>query len=141
MPTPWLLVHLVSVACLTGVGWLVQVVVYPGFRLVGAEQWVGYHRRHSQGMGLGVVLPWAAQGVSVFALVVAAPSVPSVLLAGLAGVTVLVTMAGAVPVHTRIRTLVSDRDVALLLRANLVRTLAWTASTVITAALLVAAAV
>lgn len=140
MPTSWLVVHLASVACLTGVGWLVQVVVYPAFRLVGPGEWAIYHRRHSRGMACVVVLPWAAQGVSVVALVLAVPSVPTVLLVALAAATVLVTMAGAVPVHTRIRTLVSERDVTVLLRFNLVRTLAWTASSATTGTLLVAEA-
>lgn len=55
-------------AVLTGVGWVVQVVVYPAFALVGDAEWPAYHRRHQSAIATVVLLPWLAQGVSTVAL-------------------------------------------------------------------------
>ena len=50
-------------------------------------------------------------------------------LAVLALVTVVATVVTAVPAHGRLAASRDPADVSVLLRANLVRTLAWTAST------------
>jgi hypothetical protein len=137
-PSLWLLVHLVSVAVLTGVAWTVQLVVYPAFALVGDPEWTGYHRRHRLVMNAVVLLPWTAQGVSTVALLVApaAGGLPGAVTLGVLGlVTVVLTVAAAVPEHDRLTA--GDRTrLRPLLRANLLRTLAWTTSTGVAAALL-----
>jgi hypothetical protein len=97
-PTVWLVVHLVAVAVLIGVGWVVQLVVYPAFALVGPGEWAGYHARHSRAMSRVVLLPWAVQGVSVVALLVAPPRgglLAAVVLAVLGLGTVVSTVAAA----------------------------------------------
>jgi hypothetical protein len=129
----WLVVHLVSVAVLTGVGWVVQLVVYPAFRLVGADAWVRYHAAHTRAITCVVALPWLAQGVSTVALLLV-PARGGLLAAGVLGalavVTVAATLVAAVPAHGRLAAAREPADVTLLLRANLVRTLAWTAAAV-----------
>ncbi len=43
-----LLVHLTSTAVLAGLVWVVQLVVYPAFRLVGpSPAWAAYHAAHT----------------------------------------------------------------------------------------------
>lgn len=138
MSSVWLLVHLVAVAVLAGVGWVVQLVVYPAFRLVGAGEWARYHDGHMRAITRVVTLPWLAQGVSTAALLFAPPAggLPAAaVLAALALATVVATVATAVPVHGRLAAAPGAADVTVLLRANLARTLAWTASTVLAAAL------
>lgn len=138
-PSAWLVVHLVAAAVLAGVGWVVQLVVYPAFRLVGAGEWARYHDRHMRGITRVVTVPWLAQAVSAGALLVtpAAGGLPAALvLAALALVTVATTVAAAVPAHGRLATAPEAADLAALLRANLARTLAWTGSTALAAALL-----
>lgn len=133
-PHAWLLVHLVAVAVLTGVGWVVQLVVYPAFALVGPVEWPTYHARHTRMITRVVGLPWLVQGVSTVALLIDPPTggfVVVAVLAALALATVVATVAVAVPAHGR---LAADRDqvpvdLPRLLRANLVRTLAWTVAT------------
>jgi hypothetical protein len=135
----WLVVHLVAVAVLAGVGWVVQLVVYPAFRLVGTAEWTGYHAAHSRAITRVVAVPWLAQGISTAALLLApaAGGLPaSAVLAALALVTVGTTVASAVPAHGRLAAGVRADDVAGLLRANLARTLAWTGSTLLAAVLL-----
>ena len=125
--------HLVAVAVLAGVGWVVQVVVYPAFALVGDAEWPEYHRRHQQAIAAVVLLPWAAQGVSTVALLDGHRTPPVHALAVLGLATVLLTVAGAVPAHGRLATHRDETLLRTLLRANLARTLAWTAATVIAA--------
>jgi hypothetical protein len=130
----WLVVHLVAAAVLAGVGWVVQIVVYPAFRLVGDDEWAGFHASHSRGITRVVAVPWLVQGVSTAALLLTALGPDTAALAVLALVTVVATVAAAVPAHGRLAA--ADRtDVTVLLRANLVRTLAWTGSAVLAAAL------
>ena len=141
--TVWLIAHLVAVAALAGVGWVVQLVVYPAFRLVGAEQWVRYHAGHTRAITRVVVVvavPWLVQGMSTAALVIVPAQggrLAAVVLAVLALVTVVVTVRMAVPAHARLAATPDPVDVTLLLRANLARTLAWTGSTGLAAMLLV----
>jgi hypothetical protein len=54
---------------------------------------------------------------------------------------VVTTVATAVPVHGRLAAARDTDDVTLLLRANLARTLAWTASTALACHLLISALV
>jgi hypothetical protein len=138
--SPWLVVHLVAVAVLAGVGWVVQLVVYPAFRLVGADEWPRYHHEHIRAITWVVAVPWLAQGVSTAVLLIVPPAVGrlvAAVLAALALVAVITTVATAVPAHGRLAGAPDARDVTVLVRANLIRTLAWTASTVFAAALLV----
>jgi hypothetical protein len=135
----WLVVHLVAVAVLTGVGWVVQVVVYPAFRLVGTDGWARYHAAHTRAITRVVGLPWLVQGISTAALLLVPPPgglFVAGVLAALAVVTVVMTVVAAVPAHGRLAEASGPADVTLLLRANLVRTLAWTGSTVLAAGLL-----
>ena len=133
----WLLGHLVAASVLTGVGWVVQLVVYPAFPLVGPDGWGTYHDRHRRAITRVVVLPWFVQGVSVGALLLApgpGGRAAAVALGVLALVTVVSTVTAAVPAHDRIDA-AGAADVTALLRANLVRTAAWTASTALAGAL------
>jgi hypothetical protein len=142
-PDSWLLVHLVAVAVLTGVGWVVQVVVYPGFAQVGDREWPAFHGAHLRAIARVVGVPWAVQGVSTVALLLAPPPdrwAAVLVLAALAAGTVASTVLVAVPAHRRLghaeRGHVPGRELAVLLRSNLARTLVWTAATGVAAVLL-----
>ncbi|MDT7581529.1 MAG: hypothetical protein QOK35_2793 [Pseudonocardiales bacterium] len=138
-PSAWLVVHLVAVAALAGVGWVVQLVVYPAFALVAVPGWARYHERHMRAITRVVALPWLVQAVSTAALLVAPGAGgrgAAVALAGLALVTVAATVGAAVPAHGRLAAPPAPADLTVLLRANLARTLAWTGSTVLAAVLL-----
>ena len=137
--TGWLLVHLVCTAALAGVGWTVQLVVYPAFALVGPQGWAAYHARHTRAITRAVALPWAVQGASTLGLLLRPPRAGfgvSVALAALALAAVVVTVASAVPAHGRLADGFGAVELRGLLRANLVRTLVWTAATVAAAVLL-----
>ena len=98
-PTDVLLaVHAAVTAALAGLVWVVQLVVYPAFRIAGPTgAWPAYHRRHTTAMALVVAvlssaLPYSLELVALRSL---APGVFGVLLslepaaAALAGLVVL----------------------------------------------------
>ncbi len=139
-----LVLHLVAVGYLTGLVWVVQLVVYPGFRTVGtAAAWPAFHDAHSRAMGLAVGLPWAVQAGTLAVLLLDRPAgVPSwlVLLAAALGLaTVVVTLVWSVPLHGRLQpfdAVAADRLVA----TNWLRTAAWTAGLATAAAMVLLAA-
>jgi hypothetical protein len=128
--------HLVATAVTAGMVWVVQLVVYPGFRAVGpTAAWSAYHRRHTCAMAAVIALPWAVQGLTV-ALLLLRRTGPLVLLtAALAALTVLVTVVVSVPLHTRLGVAYDDALARRLIRTNWWRTAAWTAGTCCAAAL------
>ena len=139
-----LVVHLTAVAYLTGLVWVVQLVVYPGFRGVGpTAAWPAFHDAHGRAMALAVVVPWAAQGVTLALLLLDRPAGvprPLVLLAAALGLaTALVTVLSSVPLHGRLQ----PYDAALagrLLATNWLRTAAWTGGAACAAAMVLTAA-
>jgi len=138
----WLVVHLVATAVLTGVASASLGLIYPAFALLGAAQWPSYHAAHVRAITRVIVLPWVAQGVSTAALLLDPPRgefAAAVALAALALAAVVLTFAGAVPAHNRLGAATTpDRQVlATLSRVHLVRSLVWTAETVLAALLLV----
>jgi hypothetical protein len=138
-----LVVHALAVAFLTGLSWVVQVVVYPSFRVVGpTAAWPAFHAAHSRGLVRAVGLPWAVQGVTLAALLVDRPDgVPPALalLAGALGAaTVALTVLGAVPQHQRL-TAYDDEPVRTLLVVHAWRTAAWTAGLVVAGSMIATA--
>ncbi len=136
---PLLLAHLVATAALAGLVWVVQLVVYPSFRLVGAgPSWPAFHAAHTRSVSLAVGPPWAVQGVTVAALLVRDGPSPLLLLTGaLALATVVVSVAVSVPLHTRLGQAYDDATARRLVTTNWLRTAAWTAGTVCAALLVV----
>jgi len=87
-------------------------------------------------------VPWLAQGVSTVALLIVPAAdgrLAAAVLAALALVTVATTVVAAVPAHGRLAVAQGAGDVAVLLRANLVRTLAWTGSILLSSQMLISA--
>ena len=138
-----LAVHALAVGALTGLTWVVQLVVYPSFLLVGpTAAWPAVHAAHSRRVTLAVGPPWAVQGVTVGVLLLDRPAgVPVALLltaAVLALATVAVTVLAAVPLHERLQPYDEGRA-RRLLAVSWVRTAAWTGCAVCAAAMLVLA--
>jgi hypothetical protein len=124
-------VHAASTLFLAGMIWTIQVVHYPLFASVGDSSFAAYEAAHSARITWVIVLPWALQGLTTLALVIAPPpGVPRWLIwtaAVLAAIPVLVTIAYSVPAHT---VLGNGFDVAAhrrLVATNWLRTAAWTA--------------
>ena len=103
-----LTVHLVAVSALAGLSWVVQLVVYPAFLLVGeTSAWRAFHDAHGRAMAQVVALPWAVQGATLAVLLLGGrpagvPLVLVLLAAALGAATVLVTVVESVPLHGRL---------------------------------------
>jgi hypothetical protein len=128
-----LLAHAAATCALAGLVWVVQLVVYPAFLLVGpTPAWAAYHDAHSRGITRAVALPWAVQGVTCALLLLARPDgVPLwvALLAGALGLaTVVLTLAVQVPLHTRLGQGWDAALAARLVATNRLRTAVWTAA-------------
>lgn len=141
MSTALLVLHAFGASCMAGIGWFVQTVHYPLFGYADAQRWTDFHAQHSRRTAWVVSVPWAIQGFSALALLVARPegvSMPLIVVAVvLAGVTVVSTVALALPAHARLADGRDDDVIAQLVRRNWVRTIAWTAAAAVAAAMIV----
>jgi hypothetical protein len=135
--TYWMLAHLVATTALAGIGWVVQAVVYPAFALVGAAEWPAYHRRHTRAITPVVGLPWVVQAVTLVGLAVVdlSPVVTALGVLALAGVAL--TVFAAVPAHSRLAAGADPAQLRRLLGANLLRSLVWSASALVSALALI----
>ena len=120
------LLQLACTAALTGLIWVVQVVVYPAFRFVGAATAPQSHAAHRGNTPAGVV-PLMLREVGLAALC-AAPqaSGTAIVLAGLVGVIWASTFFVQVPLHERLTHGANGLVVEKLIATNWIRTVAWT---------------
>ena len=128
--------HALSTAVLAGLVWVIQLVVYPGFRTVGpTPAWPAHHRAHTDALARLVALPWAVQGLTLAVLLLRRPG-PLLLLAGaLAATAVAVTLLSSLPLHARLSGSYDDAVAARLIRTNWLRTTAWSAGALCAAVL------
>jgi hypothetical protein len=126
-----LLLNFTLAAYLTGVIWVVQLVVYPALALVGKPEFGRYHAAHTQGMGWVVgapmVLELALAGWLAWAAYPTWGAGPALGQLALVGVVWAVTFFLSVPFHNRLAASGYDYIVIDgLTRTNWLRTLAWT---------------
>lgn len=135
-----LLVNAAATWMMTGVIWLVQVLVYPNFRLVPPDAYPAYEAAHISGIALLVGPLMLAETLTSMWLLVERPaSVPVWLpLAGLACVAVAwgITLCVNTPQHSLLslgfRADVHDALVA----SNWIRTAAWSAHSLLVAGMI-----
>lgn len=137
-----LLAHLGATTMMAGLIWFVQIVHYPLFAHVPAEQFRDYEQRHVARTGRVVGPLMFVEAVTTVWLLVSTPDgVPRWLV--IAGVALLAVVWGStggvqVPLHRRLEQGWDLAAIRRLVRTNWVRTCAWTARAVIAAAMLVA---
>lgn len=127
---PVVVAHLVSTVFLTGMIWTIQVVHYPLFALVGEDRFPAYETAHSARITAVIALPWAVQGLTTLALLLAPPAgLPRWLVwtaAVLAALPVVVTVAASIPAHSALTDGFDPAAHARLVGTNWLRTAAWT---------------
>lgn len=129
--TGWLLFGTLILTAWAASGcWLLQVVAYPTYRIVGREQFVPFHVDFGRRLIPVFVVPAVLACLSFFALIFARPPGAPLLdaiVAAVAGAIVLAT-TGAIEVPTHMaldRDGYDDAKIDSLIRWNLVRALAW----------------
>jgi len=132
----WETANLVVAAALAGLIWTIQLVHYPLFALVGATEWPRYGDEHRRRISwLAAPLMLASVGVALVLVIQDAAGV-RVLNAGLAVGVFVLTGAVFAPMHGRLEHAASERAIRALVRANWLRTIAWTAQVACAVALL-----
>ncbi|QEC49748.1 hypothetical protein FSW04_20680 [Baekduia soli] len=127
--------NLVVAAALAGLIWTIQVVHYPLFALVGAADRLRYQAEHQRRIAR-LVLPLMVADVALAVAVLvredaALGAANAALAVGLFAITGLVYA----PMHGAMAGGATDRQITRLVRANWVRTAAWTAQVVVALAL------
>jgi hypothetical protein len=123
----WLTLHVATTLGLTGLIWVVQLIIYPQFSLIGRAEFRPYHADYTRRMtwcvgpllvgelGSAAMLGWEGEsGVWFWASL------------GLLGVNWASTAMIQVPLHRRLANGFAPGAHRALVRSNWVRTAAWT---------------
>lgn len=123
-----LIANLSSTFFLCGLIWIVQLVHYPFFHGVSADNYPEWMALHKKRISLIVVPVMLAELGSSFLLVLWDAPIPVLQQTGLAIVVViwLVTFFVQVPLHNKIAGRYSRNDVDRLIATNFIRTGLWT---------------
>ena len=135
-----LLANFVATAVMTGVIWFVQWVHYPLLATVPVDGAVKVAEQHQRRTGQVLALPMAVEGVTTLWLLASRPDAASLILPWLAAVLLAVALGStvfvSVPLHAKMATNPSADVGRQLVTTNWLRTIAWTARTVVCAAML-----
>ncbi len=124
-----LLAHAAATWAMVGLIWMVQIVQYPGFANVGANEFVRFHEHYSRRITWLVALLMGTELLTGLVLLLDRPAAISTtsLWFGLSliGVNWACTAFVSVPLHARLngRDFTAHRD---LVRTNWIRTFTWT---------------
>lgn len=124
------LLHVLATLTMFGAIWIVQIVTYPGFALVGREAWVAFEAAHQQRItrvvGPALVLELATAVWLVADRPAAFPLWAVVAGAVLVGVVWASTVFVQVPLHTALSATADGDAQARLVATNWIRTATWT---------------
>jgi len=128
-------VHALATIFMTGLIWFVQIVHYPLLRCIGAEVFRDYEMRHQQ-LTTRIVGPaMLIELATAVALLFVDVSGRARLIAGLGlGLLIVIWLSTAllqVPAHRKLQDECDEHVVATLIRTNWIRTVAWSARSVI----------
>lgn len=114
---------------LVGLTWVVDLVTYPSFSLVGDKEWPAYHRSHTAKITAAVAPAWILQAVGLAGWLLDPPAgtLPwAICCAILAVVAVVITVARAVPAHEALAVRYEQSLQQQLLRWHRIRSISWT---------------
>lgn len=132
---PLFLLDLAATLYMWGVIWTVQLVHYPLFARVGAQNWEDYHTSHTRLMTLVVLPAMVTEFGTSGLLALTRPSwlAPGLLWAGfaLAALTWAVTFFVSVPLHDTLSRGFDAAVITRLVSTNWFRTALWTGHAVV----------
>jgi hypothetical protein len=125
--------HLISTWFMVGLIWTIHTVHYPLFAHVGSDSYVEFQASHVDRIGKLLLVPWAAEGATALLLLIWAwrqrdqALLPPLVIGGLAmGVVLVVSGFFSAPAHADLANGFVPEVHDRLMKADLVRTLAWT---------------
>ncbi len=123
-------VQVIVAAAMTGIIWLVQLVVYPQFLNVRPADFSRYHQHHSFGIGCIVaplmIVELILSGWSVWQLDQHGLRLPLAVAASITLLLWLSTFLVQVPLHRQLEGGWSEPHIRILIRTNWIRTILWT---------------
>lgn len=128
-----LIVQLIASTAMTGVVWIVQVAVYPLFARIGKDEFEEYHRRYMHCVSFVIMPLMALEALTCIACFFMGDQMRMLAPSILFGIICLSTALIQVPQHNA---LTIDR-VPALVKGNWIRTIAWTARTLLLATLVI----
>ena len=135
-----LVANFVATCVMTGVIWFVQWVHYPLLATVPVDGAVEVAEQHQRRTGQVLALPMAVEGVTTLWLLASRPDAVSLILPWLAAVLLAVALGStvfvSVPLHAKMATNPTADVGQRLVVTNWLRTIAWSARTVVCAAML-----
>ena len=133
------LAHAASTLMMTGVIWFVQIVHYPLLRFADSERFTEFSAAY-QGRTTWVVLPLmlVELGTALYLVIRPSEGTRALAIAGLVllGVIWLSTAFLQVPLHRHLESGLSERAIEALVMGNWLRTICWSARSVIALRLL-----
>lgn len=130
MSVGWLpALHLAATAVMTGVIWIVQLLVYPAFSRIDPGHFVEHHRRHAQRISCVVVPAMLLELVSgLMLLAMGGRGGQPLIVAGLVLLAVIwvSTFGLQVPAHRRLEAGFDAEAQRRLMGTNWIRTALWT---------------
>jgi glucose-6-phosphate dehydrogenase assembly protein OpcA len=106
--------------------WLVQLIIYPGFRSIASEEFKTFHRWYVQRISSVVIPLMTAELIlTVWWVLSDDYSVLSILTGVLILVVWLSTFALQVPIHNRLKAGKAEGEIQRLVATNWIRTAAW----------------
>jgi uncharacterized membrane protein len=132
-----ILLHLIATVFMTGVIWIIQILHYPLFNMIGRENFVAYEAAHTNLITL-VVMPAMLLELIFTAIIFFAPpaNIPSGLNwlnAVLLAIIWLSTAFLQVPQHSILSSGFDEKAYRMLVNSNWIRTVAWSGKAVIAA--------
>lgn len=142
------LVHLIATTVMTGVIWFTQIVHYPLFARIPASVSPTHAVENQSRTSYVVGAPMLVEGLCAIALFISPPGESSRVLPFIGGallaVVLLSTIALQVPRHAELATELTQSEIEVtvqrLVRSNWIRSVGWSARTVIAAVLVSQAA-
>jgi len=128
--------HAASTLYMTGIIWLVQVAHYPLFDRIGRDQFVRYENDYTRRMGWVVGPSMLLELATALALVYLRGGWLLWLGVALLAVVWLSTIFRQIPQHSRLERGFDAATHQALVRTNWIRTLAWSARSVLALAIL-----
>jgi hypothetical protein len=127
MHSLWIDLHDFCVIWMTAVIWLVQVLVYPNFRLVADSDFKAFHKRHCDRISF-LVAPMIAQG-SLSAMILYQESRTPEWIFHFSAIVLIfiITASQSAPAHAKLSLGKNHDTIERLIAWNWVRTLLWTA--------------
>lgn len=123
-------IQLFTTFYMTGIIWLIQVIHYPLFKLVEAQNWQNYHKKHLQLTSIVIAGPMIIEILSLGLLFYLIPDYRSSTAMLLSAILLIIIWATtffiSVPTHNRLALKFDDGPWKFLVQTNWIRTISWT---------------